>query len=352
MDLRDVVKALGKAIVSSETLEDKDLPTETHIDSIAWYLLTINPFLDYRCELPGGYRVLMLDFAKRESLLIYDTRLGKNYGYVHPGSGQSRGPRALSCLTRTQQWMVSQFLQLPGKAKVIGIHTPPLGPYPDWSEMDLVRGFKTYGKPLEARGPLTYRFEPSGGGQALKGHPLFAIRPDGGPYGMDAEYGSFRSARSEFIKNLAKPSAGVQVVFSGHIHRNDLLAVHVPSAAGKGDLKGQDLVKSLTRVFPGKPGREYPPQVYPGVAVDPRRVSDGRAPLYLNTTSAGPLGNARPTEDADAKDRVAAPGYAYVELTPSGTIERLAFRFPVAMTAKAGQDRWDLHTRESSMVGV
>ena len=179
MDLRDVVKALGKAIVSSETLEDKDLPTETHIDSIAWYLLTINPFLDYRCELPGGYRVLMLDFAKRESLLIYDTRLGKNYGYVHPGSGQSRGPRALSCLTRTQQWMVSQFLQLPGKAKVIGIHTPPLGPYPDWSEMDLVRGFKTYGKPLEARGPLTYRFEPSGGGQALKGHPLFAIRPDG-----------------------------------------------------------------------------------------------------------------------------------------------------------------------------
>ena len=76
--------------------------------------------------------------------------------------------------------MVSQFLQLPGKAKVIGIHTPPLGPYPDWSEMDLERGFKTYRKPLEARGPLTYRFEPAGGGQALKGHPLFAIRPDGG----------------------------------------------------------------------------------------------------------------------------------------------------------------------------
>ena len=105
-------------------------------------------------------------------------------------------------------------------------------------------------------------------------------------------------------------------------------------------------------MFPGKPGREYPPQIYPGVAVDPRRVSDGRAPLYLNTTSAGPLGNARPTEDADAKDRVAAPGYAYVELTPSGAIERLAFRFPVAMTAKAGQDWWDLHTRESSMIGV
>ena len=134
VDLRDFVKILGKAITASETLEDEGLPSETHVDSIAWYLLTINSFLDYRCELPGGYRLLMLDFGKREFLLIHDTRLGQNYAYVHPGDGQSRGPRALSCLTKTQQWMVSQFLELPGKAKVIGIHTPPLGPYPDWSE--------------------------------------------------------------------------------------------------------------------------------------------------------------------------------------------------------------------------
>ena len=56
VDLRDFVKILGKAITSSETLEDEGLPSETHIDSIAWYLLTINSFLDYRCELPGGYR--------------------------------------------------------------------------------------------------------------------------------------------------------------------------------------------------------------------------------------------------------------------------------------------------------
>jgi len=347
LDLRDVVKALGKAITSSETLEDKGLPTETSIDSVAWYLLTINPFLDYRCELPGGYRLLMLDFGKRESLLIYDTRLGKNYGYVLPGAGQSRGPRALSCLTKTQQWMVSQFLQLSGKAKVIGLHTPPLGPYPNWSELDLVRGFKTYGKPLEARGPLTYQFEPADGGKALKGHPLFAIRPDGGPYGMDAEYGSFRSARSEFIKDLAKPSAGVQVVFSGHIHRDDLLAVCVPSEAGKGNLKGQYLVKSVRGAYPVKPGKEHPPLVYPGVAVDPRRLKDGRAPLYINTTSAGPLGNARQTEDAAPEDRFAAPGYAYVELVPSGVIERVAFRFPVPAQTKPGQDAWELHARES-----
>jgi hypothetical protein len=174
---------------------------------------------------------------------------------------------------------------------------------------------------------------------------------------MDAEYGSFRSARSAFIKDLAKPTAGVQVVFSGHIHRDDLLAVYVPSEPGKGNLKGQYLVKSVRGTYPVKPGKEHPPLNYPGVAVDPRRLKDGRAPLYLNTTSAGPLGNARATEDAAPEDRFAAPGYAYVELTPAGAIERVAFRFPVPPVAKQGPatkgaDRWELHARESAMSGA
>jgi hypothetical protein len=234
---------------------------------------------------------------------------------------------------------------------VIGMHTPPLGPYPDWSELDLERGFKTYRKPLEARGPLTYRFKPADGSKEVKGHPLFAIRPSGGAYGMDAEYGSFGSARSAFIKDLAKPTAGVQVVFSGHIHRNDLLAVHVPSQAG--DLKGQHLVKSVKRVFRGIPGQDPlpAPKVYPGVSVDPRRIKDGRAPLYLNTTSAGPLG--KWTEGADEKESLVAPGYAYVELTPAGVVEKVAFRFPVKPSpAKTEKDPWELHTREASLIGV
>lgn len=36
----------------------------TDLDSIRWYLLLINPFLDYAARLPGGYAFLMLDWAK------------------------------------------------------------------------------------------------------------------------------------------------------------------------------------------------------------------------------------------------------------------------------------------------
>lgn len=332
VDLVDFFKVIGKAASSSETLEERGLPTETHIDSIAWYLLSINPFLDYSTVLPGGYRLLMLDFAKREALLTYDTKLGKNYGYVNPRDGRSRGPRALSCLTKTQLWMVKQFTEMPGRAKVIGMHVPPLGPYPDWSEVDLIRGFKTYGKPLEARGPLSYRFEPASGGPALKGHPLFALRPAGGPYGMDAEYGSFRSARDAFIKELAKPSAGVQLVFTGHIHRNGLLAVRVPSQSGKADLKGHYLMKSVAAAPRALAGSPHAAQIYPRGALDLRRLTDARAPLYVNSTSAGPLGNHQASE---RDHRYVAPGYTYVELAATGVIEKVAFRFPVAPVAVA-----------------
>jgi predicted MPP superfamily phosphohydrolase len=330
VDLRDVFKVLGKAISSSETLEDKGLPTETHIDSIAWYLLAINPFVDYTVVLPGGYRLLMLDFAQREALLADDTRLGKNYGWVSPKDGRSRGPRAVWCLTKTQQWMVNQFTQLPGQAKVIGMHVPPLGPYPDWSEEDLSRGFKTYRKPLEARGPLTYRFETTGGGKALKGHPLFAIRPPGDVYGMHAEYGSFRSARNEFIKALAKPTAGVQLVFSGHIHRNDLLTAYVSSDSGDANLKGQYLMKSIAAAPRVHAGSARSPQEYAGATIDPRRARHGRAPLYVNSTSAGPLGNYCPSE---GDNQLTHPGYTYVELAATGVVQRLAFRFPVTPQA-------------------
>jgi hypothetical protein len=219
---------------------------------------------------------------------------------------------------------VSELVTLPGRAKFIGMHVPPIGPHGDWSEEDLAR-FKTYAKPLEARGPLTYRFEPAGG-KALKGHPLFAIRPPGGPFGMDAEHGSFRSARETFIRELAKPAANVQLVFTGHIHRNDLLAVRVPTQPDEPKLKGQYLVKSVSRMPSGEPGRVHAPQILPRVVVDPRRLDGRRAPLSVNTTSTGPLGNYRAAEQIP---QFTAPGYTHVELSAAGVVEQVSFRFPV-----------------------
>ena len=88
------------------------------MESVAWYLLLINPFLDYQFALPTGHQFLMLDFAEDEEL--------KNT--EEEANGQ--GPRSLSCLTPLQQWHVDLLIKSPGKAKTIGIHVPPIGPRP------------------------------------------------------------------------------------------------------------------------------------------------------------------------------------------------------------------------------
>ena len=55
---------------SSNPVALKGFPVETSVESIAWYLLSINPFLDYAFTLPGKQSVLMLDWAKDEDVLF------------------------------------------------------------------------------------------------------------------------------------------------------------------------------------------------------------------------------------------------------------------------------------------
>ena len=126
-DVVEIVKSGWKAtrlipsllFGSRANLDFKNLPTYTTVDSVAWYLLLINPFLNYEFALPTGHQFLMLDFAENEEL--------KN-----TEGGQSQGPRALSCLTPLQQWHVDLLVKSSGKAKTIGIHVPPIGPRPNW----------------------------------------------------------------------------------------------------------------------------------------------------------------------------------------------------------------------------
>ena len=111
-------------------------PVQTTVESVAWYLLLINPFLDYSFKLPSGQQVLMLDWAKDEAL----------FNAEDPRTFMRFGPQAASMLTPLQQWHVNEFVDAKGQAKIIGVHAPPLGPFGDWWDSDLAKGIKRYAR--------------------------------------------------------------------------------------------------------------------------------------------------------------------------------------------------------------
>src|SRR6185312_5703364 len=152
------LKALAKLIVQTKTLDEPGSPTETTVESVAWYLMAINPFFDYAFVLPSGHQVLMLDWAKDEDVLFPVIAQGKEWPYMlwQLETASAPGPKAKRCLTGLQKRLVSHLLESPGQAKLIGIHSPPVGPYPDWLERDLLAGKKTYTDKTKARGPTTF----------------------------------------------------------------------------------------------------------------------------------------------------------------------------------------------------
>ena len=181
---------------------------------------------------------------------------------------------------------MKDFVDIGSAAKIIGIHAPPLGPYPDWYDGDLLKGFKVYDKSVEPRGPMNYGTRmPDGSTRPLNGHPLFAIKPRDAGAGVVADYGSFESGRDDFLRRVTAPGSGVRLVFSGHIHRNGLLIAHVPTVTTNlvqaGNMHMRGVTEALVR-------GARPPAV--------ANIMEGRnnGPLFVNTTSGGPRGNSHP----------------------------------------------------------
>jgi hypothetical protein len=232
------------------------------------------------------------------------------------GQAADPGPKARNCLTGLQQHLVEDFTSIPGRAKIIGVHAPPIGPYPDWYDDDLLRGRKTYDSAAEARGPLNYGTKkPDGTIEKWNGHPLFAIRRNDDEFGTEADYGSFNDGtRRWFIKKVAESSSGVRVVLSGHIHRQGLYVTHVPGKEAGPIVAGQMLIRGVVEpaVHSASP---------PAVTVTPEGK---RGPLYVNTTSAGPRGHLHLTK---GRSYSADPGYAYLELSNDGTIGSVESRW-------------------------
>src|SRR5262249_27358748 len=103
---------------------------------------------------------------------------------------------------------------------------------------------------------------------------------------MTADYNSFMRHRDWFIRTLAEPSAGVRIVLSGHIHRNGMYGVRVGNRSDSEMVDGEYIVRSLDH-------DEIRGTRSPGIS---HLTHSLRAPLYVNTTSAGPRGNCYPAE--------------------------------------------------------
>jgi len=314
----DAVKALLRMMIQRQTMNVEDTPAETTVKSVEWYLLSINPFLDYAFTLPNQHRVLMLDWAEKENVLFPILSRGKSYPYLvwQAGAAADPGPKARSCLTSLQQDLVSGFLKLSGRSKIVGVHAPPIGPYPDWTDKDMLEGRTKYGKEKvgKVRGLTDFVTKnPDGTTEQWYGHPLFATRPKSGIEGVTADYGSFESKRDWFIENVGDGKSNVRVILSGHIHRNGAYVVHLVGNEMGPTLAGERLVFRVK-------ASDASNAAYPAVSRTPQGK---RGPLYVNTTSAGPNGNYHPVADVDAKTY---SGYARVHLAENGTIEFVQFR--------------------------
>ena len=237
----------------------------------------------------------MLDWAEDEELSNTN----------EPRTFMGFGQRAANSLSPLQQWHVRSFARSSGRAKLIGIHAPPLGPFSNWTDKELRRGEKTYKPGKDSRQRL-----PDGRGRRdVDRHTIFAIRPKDAPFGVEALQGSIVRHRDWFIREVEGSASGVRIVLSGHIHRFGLLVAH-PHANDR----AVRLMKSVTldEVRGAKAG----------MAAVRREAGQLRAfpsPLYVNTTSAGPRGN----EYGD-EWRGLAPGWTLVTLGADGTRVRVA----------------------------
>lgn len=314
----DAVSAIVKMMFQTHSMNVKDTPAQTTVASVEWYLLAINPFFDFAFTLPNQHRMLMLDWAEQEDVLFPIVAKGREYPYMvwQAGAAADPGPKAKSALTPLQQDLVSRFFALPGRSKTIGIHAPPVGPYPDWTDRDMLDGRTKYGKEnaAKARGPTDFvTTKPDGSTEQWYGHPLFATAPKNGLKGMTADYGSFQTKRDWFIEQAGNGASNVRVVLSGHIHRNGAYVVHQMGNETGPTLAGERIVYRVRTSDVAK-------APYPAVSRTPQGK---RGPLYVNTTCAGPNGNSHPIAEVGAK---VYPGYARVHLTEDGTIELVQFR--------------------------
>ncbi len=328
-----VVEGLGRLVFARDgSFEVTRTALVTTTASVAWYLLLINPFPDYSCRLPGGYNLLMLDWAEDE---IVDPKP------ILGGEEQSRGilpdnyggPLAQNCLSSVQKALVEHVAGAPG-TKILGIHQPPVGPHEHWTDDELARGRVRYTEnDLRAAWDAINHRSHNGAFEGTKNervdslhrcsgvefdekllnaivlygathpggeYPTLAIRTkDYEPLGREATCGTFIKERDWLIWKLRQ--ARFSLVVAGHIHRRHVLIIDDVGRDLPPEWRGKWVVRSVPS---GKPPA-------------------GQRPLFVNSTSAGPRGHIYASR---GKYLSADSGYTYISVAANGAVDKVEFR--------------------------
>ncbi|GMU81663.1 MAG: hypothetical protein AMXMBFR47_15340 [Planctomycetota bacterium] len=300
-----------KWIIREGELEIGGTPLVTTTASVAWYLLLINPFLDYSVPLPGGYDLLMLDWGENELVDFHEYRSGVDRGgtVVKPNSSGEPAPK--DTLTDDQREVIEHFLASNNRARILGIHAPVVGPHGRWTDEYLAQGkvvtplgsdarLSQDGKPivsLDGKAPHAkiFQFEETRDGRkiprAYLEHPaLAAPHKDYAPWNWVADAGTPLKHREWLIEELRK--AAVPLVVSGHVHRRSLVVVDKQP-------NGALFVRGLRD----------------------DQIAGAPYPLYVNTTSCGPRGRIH----AKQTETIYLPSaYVEIELASSGKVLKLS----------------------------
>lgn len=236
----------------------------TDIDSVKWYLLLINPFLDFIAQYPGGFALIGYDWAENEEIIDL------------PGSRLVGLPIAEDSLTSPQIRLTKKFLALDDcTAKIAALHAPIIAPHPYMESglMDhaqyICPDCKGSGKKNHADCSCLEAHQVRiGDGPFRPAHPgkrvLYGCRSDEDSVDFSPYwpvYGTIKQKRSWLIREFGKHKVGL--VLSGHSHRN-----------------------SAFRLENG--GDYHNPRAL--FVHDHNTNSTFYGPLYMSTTSIGPVG--------------------------------------------------------------
>lgn len=277
-------------------------PLTTSVDAAIWYLLVINPFLDYTSTFPGGYSFLMLDWAKNEKLIEL------------PDFELVGLPWATKSLTSLQKKLVEHFFSQSQstKAKIVGLHATIIGPNPNMKDNLMMDSYVTCpdcdgtekkkdGSPC---GCITRYQTRTNNGLWRPTHPgkipLLAGKNEQSASFDRAYpvYGTLEENRSWLIQEFGKND--VTLVLSGHSHRNGAYRLE-----DGGRYRTDSLVKLVTDESTDFSKDPLSPKF--------------RGPLYLNTTSLGPAG----VELLNSKNcRRIQPGFNEIAVKKDGSIPR------------------------------
>jgi hypothetical protein len=346
----------------------------THVDSVTWYLLLMNPFLDYIAQLPAPllpplnepqrYSILMLDWGKDEETMrdgiIWKLQFLSTYEKAADEDAAGGGliiargaPWAAGAVSELQKEMTGWFLTQERTAKVVTTHFQVIGPRPSWPQEAMLRGLidpcpicNGWGHRQVRRGGETvmedchctkaHKQEP---GQPTR-HPIVAIGNPGGLsenelFLVQPRWGSFVKNRLWFIQALA--DSDVSVVLCGHNHRNGAFFIRQADGSGDGKRSHEPYLRQAKIGERAGVAIAIPDSRLENFNVEGLADKREQRPIFVNTVCGGP----------HAKDRVnsgtlrlfhhrdehkiinagrkrgtkrIAPGYRTIELRPNGAI--------------------------------